>query len=876
MAQAPGPDLDRWEADVVTADGGTVHVRPIRPDDADRIVAFHSRQSAESIYFRFFSPRPRLSPAEIEHFTHVDGRDRMAFVALLGDELVGVARYDRLAGRADAEVAFFVDEEHKGRGVATILLEYLAAAARDAGIAAFVAVVLPNNRRMIGVFRQAGFVTSSRFDEGVVEVNLDLSPTAEALAAMEQRARMAETRSVARLLEPASIAVIGAGREPGGIGHEVFRQLLAHRFAGTVHPVNARAHQVAGVPAYASILDVPDRVDLAVIAVPADEVRGVVEQCALARVGGLVVMSGGFGEIDEAGGDAERELVALARRNGMRIIGPNSMGIINTDPAVRMHATFAPLDADPGGVALNAQSGALAAAVVERAHRLGLGISTMVSAGNKADVSGNDLLRYWASDERTRVVMLYLESFGNPRRFSRLVRDVSREKPVVAVTRAPAPTTDALLAQTGVIRVDTLEEMLGVARVLVAQPVPRGSRVVVLGNAGGPTTLAADACGASGLELARPEPATIDELRALAPAGGRLGNPVELTHTASGDDYERALTALLRDEHVDVALVVYAPPTRFDVEAVGHALLAASAVVPDKTIVASLFAPGSQLVVAEGDRSVPNFLFADAAARALGKAAGYGRWRLRRDGSAPTPTGTDIDVARTVVDDALAASPGGASLSLEDAWRVVRAAGIALVEQRLVRSADDAAAAARELGLPVALKATGLAHFPKSEAGGLALDLQDEDDVRRAYDRMHARLGTHMVPAVVQRMAVPGVDLRARVFSDPLVGAAIGLGPGGAGGEAVPDEAVQVVPLTDVTAIELARGSATAAAVEGDGTSALQDLLLRLSWLADEVPAIAEMALDPLMVGDHGAVVLDVAVRVAPWRVEQEPPVRRL
>ena len=394
--------VEAWDADVITADGRTVHIRPIRPDDAERLVAFHNRQSAESIYFRFFSPRPQLSTAEVDHLTNVDGHDRMAFIALLGDELVGVAQYDRMSGRPYAEVAFFVDEAHKGRGLGTILLEYLAAAARDAGITAFTAVVLPTNRRMLNVFREAGFEVSSRFEGGVIEVHLDLEPTEEAQAAMEGRARSAEARSVARLLEPTSIAVIGAGRQPGGLGHALFLELLRHRFNGPVYPVNPNAEHVAGVRALPTVLDVADQVDLAIVAVPSTQVREVVEQCAAARVGGLIVLSGGYGESNEEGAASERELVAFARRNGMRMIGPNSMGVINTDPAVRMHATFAPVPTIAGGAAISAQAGALVAPILERAYRIGLGISSAVAVGNKADVSGNDLLRYWATDERTR------------------------------------------------------------------------------------------------------------------------------------------------------------------------------------------------------------------------------------------------------------------------------------------------------------------------------------------------------------------------------------------------------------------------------------------------------------------------------------------
>jgi acyl-CoA synthetase (NDP forming)/RimJ/RimL family protein N-acetyltransferase len=868
--------MEAWDADVVTADGGPVHVRPIRPDDGERLVAFHNRQSAESIYFRFFSPRPRLSDAEVTHLTNVDGHDRMAFVALLGDELVGVARYDRMAGRPDAEVAFFVDEEHKGRGLGTILLEYLAAAARQVGITAFTAVVLPTNRRMISVFRQAGFEASSRFESGVIEVRLDLEPTEEAQAAMEDRARSAEARSVARLLAPSSIAVIGAGREPGGLGHELFLQLLRNRFAGPVYPVNPNAEHVAGVRARPTVVDIADRVDLAVVAVPSAEVRQVLEQCAVARVGGLIILSGGFGESTEEGAANERELVDFARRNGMRMIGPNSMGVINTDPAVRMHATFAPIPTIPGGAAISAQAGALVAPILERAHHIGLGISSAVAIGNKADVSGNDLLRYWASDDRTRVVLLYLESFGNPRRFSRLARDVSRSKPVVAVTRAPSAMTDALLAQTGVIRVDTVEAMIDVARVLEHRSIVAGRRVAVLGNAGGPTTLAADACLDAGLEVPSLAPGTLARLATVPNIAGRVSNPVELVHVASAEDYGAALAALLRDEGVDASLVVYAPAIGGAVDAVAAAVLEASAKVPGKAVVTSLFAPGEGPTLPAEERQLPNFRFADAAARALARAADYGRWRQEPAGVAPELPGVDEPAASAIVDATLEQHPDGAALSLADGWELVRAAGLMLVDQRVASNATEAVEAGRALGYPVSLKATGLDHFPKTEVGGLALDLQNDDDVASAYERMHGNLGDAMVPAVVQEMACPGTDLRLRLVPDPVVGAAIALGPGGAAGEPFPDDAVQVAPLTGVSATQLVEQSRCTAGLGPDAMGHLVDAALRLSWLADAVPSVAEMALDPLIVTDDAAVVIDVVARVAPWRREREPPVRRL
>src|SRR6478735_777730 len=484
MADVSSDYPDRWESEVVLSDGGTMALRPIRPDDAERIVAFHERQSPESIYFRFFSPRPRLSERDLERFTTVDYVDRMAFVGIIGDELVGVARYDRHRARSDAEVAFFIDDEHHGRGMATVLLEFLAVAAREVGISGFTASVLPENRKMLGVFTQAGFRATSRFEDGVIEVQLGIEPTPEALAAIEARAGVAEARSVERLLRPSSIAVIGASRTPGTIGHQVFHELVSRGFQGPVYPINREADFVGSVRAWQSVLDVPGELDLAIVCVPADEVLRVAEECAYKRVQGLVVLSSGFADRDEAGEAAEVELVSYARRHGMRLIGPNALGVINTDPAVSMHATFVPVDPVAGRVGLVAQSGVIGAAIIDAARQIGLGISSFVAVGNKADVSSNDLLRYWQDDPNTDVVMCYLESFGNPTKFSRTARALSLEKPVVAVKVGGSPadrwdepegwpvgaTAAALIEQTGIVRVDNLTQMFHTAGVLANQP----------------------------------------------------------------------------------------------------------------------------------------------------------------------------------------------------------------------------------------------------------------------------------------------------------------------------------------------------------------------------------------------------------------------
>ena len=863
--------MERLEGDVVTSDGGTVHVRPIRPDDAPRVEAFHARQSAESIYLRYFSARPQLSAAEINQLTHVDQVHRMGFVALLGDDVVGIARYDRFRGRDEAEVAFSVDDEHRGRGLGPILLEYLVAAAREVGLHAFTATVLPSNRRMLTVFHQAGFETVSAFADGVIEVRFAIDPTAEAEAAMAARGRAADAASVARLLAPTSVAVIGAGQARGGLGHEAFRRLLEHDFAGPVYPVNRAASHVASVRAYPSVLDVPDRVDLAVIAVPAAEVPAVVAECARARVGGLVVLAAGFAETGPEGEETERALVADARGHGMRVVGPNSLGLINTAPDVRLHATFAPIAPLPGRVAFSAQSGALAAAIVNRATALRLGISAMVSVGNKGDVSGNDLLRYWHTDERTDVVLLYLESFGNPRRFGRIATEVSRDKPIVAVMAGRDARTDALLDQTGVIRVDTLDRLLDVGRVLAGQPVPRGNRVAVLGNSGGPALLAADACRAAGLVVASVGSDSADALIAVLPSGARVDGPIDLTYAAGPDAFGAATRIALADPGVDAALVLYAPILTDDVEAVAAAIAAEAERAGAKPVVAAM--PSSRR---SGVPSLPRFDFPDAAAYALGRAASYAAWRAELEGVVPKVEGVDEAAARAIVDAALATDPLGTWLTPQEAHALLLAAGLAVIELRFVDDAKSAATAATELGFPVALKATHLDHLPKTEASGVALDLQDAGEVERAFKRMQEALPGSMAPAAVQRMAPPGADLRVRVLHDEVVGAAVGLGPGGAAGEPLADDSVRLVPLTDTAAVSLIDSCATAASLPDAERAAVAELVLRVAWLADTIPEIAELVCNPVLVGPSGAWIADGAVRVAPWRVDQEPPVRRL
>ena len=915
------PYPQRWEADVALADGGTVHVRPILPSDGEAMARFHERQSPESIYFRFFSPRPRLSEADIERFTTIDHRDRMAFVGLLGDELIGIARYDRHPTRSDAEVAFFTDDEHHGRGLATVLLEYLAAAAREVGISGFTATVLPQNRRMLSVFKQAGFEVHSRFAEGVVEVELAIEPTPAALAVMESRAAKAEARSVERLLEPTSIAVIGASRQPGTIGHEVFRHLIERGFEGPVYPVNSEAEHVHSVRTHASILEVPDDVDVVVVAVPADQVFAVVEQCAVKQVHGLIILSAGFAETGEEGWRRERAVVEAARRRGMRVIGPNCMGVVNTAPRVSMHATFVDVEPHPGSIGFSSQSGTIGAAILDRAAELGLGVSTFVAMGNKADVSGNDLLRYWEDDDRTRVVLLYLESFGNPRNFSRIARQVSRRKPIVAVKSGRSlavderhralvddagwpvdASVDAMLRQTGIIRVETLEQVFDVCRVLVHQPLPQGRRVAVLSNAWSPAVLATDACTAAGLILAEVADDTRRVLAARLRVGATVTNPVQLTIEAGPAEYVAATRALLADPGVDAVLVLYAPPLQRRADDVARAL-AAVADHPSKPVVAAYLGRGPQPSasrgpeIAEDDTGrptalIPRFSFPEGAAQALGRVAEYAEWQRRPHGTVPEIAGTDDAAAlvsrllaggdgRPAADDRrrVAVPPPERWLDAEQAADLLATVGVTSLPQRLVSTAEEAVAAAGQIGYPVAVKATGLERLAKTEAGGVSLDVHGDDEVREAHRRMTELLGAPMHPALVQAMGPKGVECWVGVHQHPASGAVITFGPGALATQAVEQMAMRILPLSDVDASWMVGASTVADSLDTLGVEAalaVEDLLLRIAALADAVPEVALVRLNPVIASPAGYAITDARIRLAPWHTDPEPAVRRL
>ncbi|MFK0106756.1 GNAT family N-acetyltransferase [Streptomyces sp. NPDC091217] len=958
--QTPADPQDRheypshWEADVVLRDGGTARIRPITVDDADRLVSFYEQVSDESKYYRFFAPYPRLSAKDVHRFTHHDFVDRVGLAATIGGEFIATVRYDRIgpggmaasAPADEAEVAFLVQDAHQGRGVASALLEHIAAVARERGIRRFAAEVLPANTKMIKVFMDAGYTQQRSFEDGVVRLEFDLEPTDRSLAVQRAREQRAEARSVRRLLAPGSVAVIGVGRTPGGVGRSVLGNLREAGFTGRLHAVNqafpADLKEVDGVSAHRSVRDIDGPVDLAVVAVPAEHVPDVVTECGEHGVQGLVVLAAGYAESGPDGRERQRELVRHARTYGMRIIGPNAFGIINTAADVRLNASLAPEMPRPGRIGLFAQSGAIGIALLSRLHRRGggvtgtTGVSTFVSSGNRADVSGNDVLQYWYDDPDTDVVLMYLESIGNPRKFTRLSRRTAAAKPLVVVqgegsapqghavraTRLPHATVSALLRQAGVIRVDTITELVDAGLLLARQPLPTGPRVVILGNSESLGLLTYDRCLAEGLRPAR---------------------PLDLTTGATAADFHRALSEALADESCD-AVVVTAIPTIGE-GAVGDAELAealrsAAEGVPGKPVLvvhvelgglaealsaagrtapqAAVPAPGTgggahpfrpaerlPTAVAADDRTppaagavqappavgtetaksstshpcsrlIPAYPAAERAVRALAEAVKYAQWRREAAEPGKVPEYDDIDEkgAAELIGGLLERGEG-LTLGVEETCALLGKYGLDVHRALPAPTADAAVTAARDLGYPVALKATAPHLRHRADLGGVRLDLADEEQLRRAYAELTELFGRpEELRPVVQRMAPRGVDTVVRAVIDPAAGAVLSFGLAGAASQLLGDMAHRLVPVTDRDATSLVRSIRTAPLLFGwrgskpVDTPALEELLLRVSRLVDDHPEVVAVTLEPVVVARQGVSVLGATVRLAP------PPAR--
>ena len=875
------PLADTNQTDVVLRDGSTLLIREARADDEQELRRFHRDLSRESLYYRFFVLRTHHE-AEIARITSADPEHDVVLVGESGGRILAIASYTRnrhVPSRAD--VAFAIADELQGRGVGTRLLEQLAAIARRNQIAFFDADVLGDNTRMMRVFEDSGFVIVRDLDSAVYHVVLSLEDTDQHRDRAASRAFTAATASMHHIFSPRSLVVVGANRERGKIGSELLHNVVSGGYTGRLSVVHPSAASIDGVKAYPSVAEVPGPIDLALIAVPADRVTGIVDESIAKGVKAVVVISAGFSEIGGDGGSREADLLRRVRHAGVRLVGPNCMGVINTDPDVRLNATFAPVAPRPGRVALSTQSGALGFAILDYARQLNIGFSTFVSVGNKADVSGNDLLQYWARDPGTDVILLYLESFGNPRKFTDIARRVSRVKPVVAVkagrsnagARAASSHTGALAAsdaivealfrQSGVIRTDTLEELFDVAALLANQPLPRGRRAAVLTNAGGPGILAADTCEANGLELPALSDHSVAELRTVLPSTASLKNPVDMIASATPSHYENALGTLLRDENVDAVLVLFIPPLVTHAEDVATAIRRATDANPGKPVLAVCM---STAPMPEALSPVPGYRFPEAASIALARAAAYGTWRARREGRRPRFDDLDEATIHRIAEQALV--KGGGWLPPEEAAALVAAAGIRVAASATILDEEAATREAERIGYPVVMKAVGPDILHKTDVGGIRLNLLREDDVREAWREMRRRLGERMSGALIQRMVTGGVEMLLGVVDDPTFGHVVACATGGTMTEILADRQLRLHPLTDLDADDMVSGLRGVSLLRGFRGSvplderALADAVLRLSALVNCCPEIRELDINPLLVLPAGTCALDVRVRI--------------
>jgi acetyl coenzyme A synthetase (ADP forming)-like protein len=894
----PAPYQDSAESGrVILRDGTTATIRPARSGDRDALRAFFEHLSVDARYRRFFAlsrPAGELIDCLCDSS---NPRTRLSLVVTRVSEgeprIIATGSYHAVGDRK-AEVAFAVDDAFQGRGLGSLLLERLAVLAAHNGIVQFWAVTQADNRLMIDVFRDSGFQSRERLEGGYLEVELSVVPNETSVAQSEMRDRVATTASLRPFFRPKSVAVIGASRDASSIGHRVLQALLRDRFQGSVYPVNPKADEVAGLRCYRSARELPEPIDLAVIAAPRDAVLGVVDDCAERSAKALVVITAGFAEVGPEGQDLQRRLLEKVRGYGMRMVGPNCFGLINADPEIRLNASFSPVFPPSGKVAMSSQSGALGLAVLAATRRFDLGLSTFVSVGNKADVSGNDLLQYWEEDGATGVILLYLESFGNPRRFSRIARRVSRHKPIVAVKagrtlagfRAAGSHTaalaasdvavDALFRQTGVIRAETLEEMFELAAALDNQPLTAGRRVGVLTNAGGPAILCTDACEAGGLRVPELSAKTRAALAEFLPPTAGLGNPVDMIASATAEQYCRAVEILLTSAEVDALIVVYIPVGLVEGKSVTDAVLegvargraAGAAGKPVLTCSLAEQSVGTQRpphptlspigwgrgqVVGE---KIPCYAFPEAAARALSKTAAYAEWRTRPPGVLLDFEDMDLPRAKELCKTAVA-QRGAGWLTGEETHGLLEAVHLPLPPGGIAKTASQASELAAQVGFPVAVKLASHRLVHKTEIGGIRLNVTSAAAAARAYEDICETLAKNnqldaFEGVLIQPMIAGGVEVMIGVAEDRQFGPVIAFGLGGIHVEILGDVCFRITPLTDRDAremVESIRGYRLLKGYRGHASAdiaALEEVLLRVSRLVEEVPEISELDLNPI------------------------------
>jgi acyl-CoA synthetase (NDP forming)/RimJ/RimL family protein N-acetyltransferase len=886
-----------WEADVVLTDGSTTRLRPLRPDDADALQAFHVGQSERSTYLRFFAPLERLSDRDLDRLVRVDHVDRVALVAVTGapgtdepERIIGVARYDVVEPET-AEVAFNIADAHQGKGLASVLLEHLAAAARERGVRRFVAEVLPQNGRMLSVFSEAGYEVRRRTEDGVVQVTFGIDPTDRSLAVAADREHRAEARSMRALLTARSVVVVGPGPEPerplaARQAERVVEGLVAAARAGTitVHAVGVGHGEGLGddgVHRHHRVDDVPGPVELAVVALPAAQVLDTARRLGALGVRGLVLLSGGFAEAGPEGLARQRLLLGVAHGAGMRLVGPSSFGLLATHDGTTLDASLAATPPRVGRIGLFCQSAPFAVTLLAAVERRGLGLAQLVSAGHRADVSGNDVMQFWGEDEGTDVVALYLESIGNPRKFTRVARRLASHKPVVVVTagrtghvappghavrptRAPRRTFEEVLRQSGVVRVENVHQMLDVVQLLAHQPLPRGRRVAVLASSTGVAALVAEAAAAAGLVV--------------------TGRVERIAEDARADEVRDAVERVYGDPEVDVVVAVRVPTLGVPDPVLPREVARAAARTGRTTVACMFDLHGLTAELAATDpegrvRTVPAYAAPEDAVLALGHAARYAAWRAVDRGTTVHPGGVDLRAARRLVARALADSGAtdGAPVPLDAARtaELLSTVGVHVWPSIRVHDADEAVAAAQGLGWPVAVKTTVPALRHRADLGGVRLDVADEAELRADVAGILALAADHdpgpdVPPIEVQAMAPHGVACVVRSAEDPLFGPLLSLGVAGDAADLLGDVAYAVPPLTDVDVAELVRTPRAAPRLFGYrglpalDVAALEDVVARVSVLADALPDLRSLELNPVVVSPTGAAVLGAHATVAP------------
>ncbi|MBV8762906.1 MAG: GNAT family N-acetyltransferase [Deltaproteobacteria bacterium] len=860
----------------------------MRRSDREAIRSVFARMSPESVRHRFFVAKRELLASDLTWLDEL-GKSAMALAGVVRrrgrEEVLGIARYARTSADS-AEIAFDIADAHHGRGLGTLLLEQLAEIARGQGITKFHAFVESDNAQMLDVFERSGMRAQQTLDSAVYSIAMPTAETDDLARLATERERLATAASLRPIFAPRSVAVIGASRTPGGIGRAILDTLIRDGYRGAIYPVHPSAPELAGRPCARSVLDIQAPIDLAVIAVPAASVERVVADCAAAGVRAVVIISAGFAEVGGVGKETEARLRETARAAGMRLVGPNCMGVLSTAPDIRLDATFSPVYPPAGTISFATQSGALGLALLDHARAMDLGIADFISLGNRADVSPNDAIAYWRDDPHTRVIALYLESFGNPRAFARLAPDVAREKPIIAVksgrsaagTRAASSHSaalasidvgiDALFAQTGVIRVDTLEQLFDLSALLSTQPAPLGNRIGVVTNAGGPGILLADACEAHGLVLPKLAETTLAQLRSFLPAQAGLANPIDMIASAPPEHFERTLAAVGNDPNVDAVVAIYIPPLVTNPEDVAAAIARGAGEIPRTKPVATVFmsSKGTPPALAQGPRGkLPSYSFPENAALSLSLAARYERWRQRPRGEHLRLTPAQEQAVREWI---RAARTTDGWIDFSSVCALLGAVGIRVAYHRRCDADPDAAGAcARELGFPVVLKAVAPGLIHKTDAGGVALGLASEAEVFAAATAMRARIPT-LTGFVVQREVPLGVETLVGMTLDPSLGPLLVAGIGGVAVELYKDVAFRVTPVTDRDAAEMLdelRGKALFDGFRGSPAvdrRALLDVIQRVAALVEVAPEITELDLNPLIVLRTGAVAVDARIRL--------------